>query len=272
MAQNDPLPLGAVQQTLYFPLAARARETGRRRAILRDPKAVEILDALNVPARRYSRWPATAIMVLRTAILDRWVREFLAEHPCGTVVEIGTGLNTRFERTDNGSVRWFDLDLPDTMALRRRYFDDTDRRRTVAASVLDEDWMDRLETSPPPWLFVAEGVLVYLPEDRVRRTLSVLSRRFPGAVLAADLYTRDEVRRQHRRAARNNLEVPWSWACDDPAELRESGWCPLESTTIARPPREVRARLSPAYRTLLPLFDPMLRRSFTLNRFAAAPN
>lgn len=36
--------------------------------------------------------------ILRTAALDQWIGEFLAEHPAGTVVEIGTGLNTRFDR------------------------------------------------------------------------------------------------------------------------------------------------------------------------------
>lgn len=272
MAQNFSPDLGTVQRTLYFPLAARAHETRKRRAVLRDPRAVEMVDALNLPARRYSRWPATTIMVLRTAILDSWVRGFLAEHPSGTVVEIGTGLNTRFERVDNGSVQWFDLDLPDTMALRRRYFDDTERRRTVAASVLDEQWMELVGKSRPPWLFVAEGVLVYLPADRVRNALSALAERFPGSILAADLYTSEEVRRQHRRAARGDLEVPWSWACDDPAELNEMGWSAIESITIARPPRELRVRLSPGRRTVLPLFDRMLRRSFTLNRFVAVPS
>ena len=45
------------------------------------------------------------------------------------MVELGTGLNTRFERTDNGSVHWIDLDLPDTIEHRRRFFADTERRR-----------------------------------------------------------------------------------------------------------------------------------------------
>lgn len=51
--------------------------------------------------------------MLRTVILDTWVRDFLAGHPAGTVVDIGTGLNSRFERVDNGQVHWIDLDLPD---------------------------------------------------------------------------------------------------------------------------------------------------------------
>ncbi len=74
---------------------------------------------------RYSRGAGGAFFVMRSAILDAWVRAFLAGHPAGTVVEIGTGLNTRFERVDNGQSGWIDLDLPDVIELRRRFFADS---------------------------------------------------------------------------------------------------------------------------------------------------
>jgi O-methyltransferase involved in polyketide biosynthesis len=66
-------------------------------------------------------------------MFDVLVADFLRDHPEGTVVEIGCGLNTRFERLDNGRVHWFDLDLPDSIELRQRFFSDSDRRTTLAA-------------------------------------------------------------------------------------------------------------------------------------------
>lgn len=51
----------------------------------------------------------------------------LAGHPDTTVVDLDRGLSTRFDRLDNGCLRWFDLDLPDTMPLRRKFFTDSDR-------------------------------------------------------------------------------------------------------------------------------------------------
>ena len=166
MEDKHHVRLGAVQETLFITLAARARETQRKRPVLRDPKAVEMLRSIDYDAAKYGRGAGGSVTVLRTAIMDFWVRAFLAGHPAGTVVEIGTGLNTRFERVDNGQVHWFDLDLPDTIGLRRTFFADTDRRRTVAASVLDEDWLPVVAQSRGPYFFVAEGVLVYLPETR----------------------------------------------------------------------------------------------------------
>lgn len=72
----------------------------------------------------------------------------MAAHPNATVVQIGTGLNTRFERVDNGTVHWIDMDLPDTIELRRMFFTDTDRRRMIAASVTDEGWLETVRESP----------------------------------------------------------------------------------------------------------------------------
>ncbi len=46
MAEKREAELGAVQKTLFIPLAARARETGRKHPALRDPKADGWLDAV----------------------------------------------------------------------------------------------------------------------------------------------------------------------------------------------------------------------------------
>ncbi|MEU0577340.1 hypothetical protein ABZ465_08575 [Streptomyces griseoincarnatus] len=47
--------------------------------------------------------------------------DFLSAHPDATVVEIGTGPNTRHERVDNGRSRWHELDLPGVIDLRRHF-------------------------------------------------------------------------------------------------------------------------------------------------------
>ena len=148
MADRVKPELGAVQQTLFIPLAARARETRRRRPVLRDPKAAEILASVDFDTRKYGRGWGGSVTVLRTAIFDCWVSDFLTGHPGGTVVELGTGLNTRIERVGNGQAHWIDLDLPDTIELRRRFFADSARRQMVAASVLDQDWLSAVGDSP----------------------------------------------------------------------------------------------------------------------------
>jgi O-methyltransferase involved in polyketide biosynthesis len=269
VADKQQAQLGAVQETLFIPLAARARETRKKRPILRDPKAVEMAESIEFDAGKYGRGAGGLVVILRTAIFDMWVRDFVAAHLTGTVVEVGTGLNTRFERLDNGTIHWIDMDLPDTIELRRKFFTDTERRQMIAASVTDEAWLETVADSPGPYLFVSEGVLVYLTEPQVTRALTRIAARFPGAFLAFDTYARRTLEQQHRLAARRNIPAKWAWACDDPCSLERLGLRAVESTTITRPPASVRARLPVAYRYLLPLIDPVIGRTVRLTLFQA---
>jgi hypothetical protein len=136
---------------------------------MRDPVAEEFVAAIDYDFARFDGLPMLLGTVMRTSLFDRWVADFLAEHPTGTMVEIGTGLNTRYERADNGRARWFDLDLPDVIELRRTFFTDTPRRTMIAASVTDKARADTVAAhSGGPYLFAAEAVLPYLEERDVR--------------------------------------------------------------------------------------------------------
>ena len=270
MENKHQVRLGAVQETLFIPLAARARETQRKHPVLRDPKAVELVQSIDYDAGKYSRGAGGLVTVLRTAIIDFWVRSFLAAHPAATVVEIGTGLNTRFERVDNGQVHWFDLDLPDVIELRRTFFADTDRRRTVAASVLAEEWLPAVAQSRRPYFFVADGVLAYLPEEEVMAALARIAGEFPGALIALDTYPRQILDRQHRLAARKGIAARWAWACDDPRTLERFGLEVVESASFTRPPRAMRSELPARYRYLMPLADPVLGKAMAITLFRAS--
>jgi O-methyltransferase involved in polyketide biosynthesis len=267
-ADRDQVELGQVQETLFIPLVGRAGETRKRRPVLRDPKAAEILESVAFDSAKYSRaggWTT----VIRTAIFDSWVRDFLAENPGGTVVELGTGLNTRFERVDNGTVHWIDLDLPDTIALRRRFFADTGRRRMVAASVTDDSWLATVQELPGPYFFVSDGVLAYLPEEDVTRTLASLAEHFPGALIAIDTYSQQMMEREHRMAARRGI-ARWQWACDDPYSLERLGMRVVETATVTRPPRALRAILPAGRKLMLAAANPLLGRSVQTTLFRAA--
>lgn len=261
--------LGDVQRTLFIPLAARAAETKRRRPAIRDPRAAEIMAAVEVD-QKLTRGAATGgfTTVTRTLIFDWFVRQFLREHPDGTVVELGTGLNTRFERVDNGRVRWIDLDLPDTIELRRRFFADTDRRTMVAGSVLDEDWHDAVAASPGPYFLVSEGVLVYLEEDEVKAALGRTARRLKSSSVALDTYS-TAMYRQQRKMVKPGGVAPWKSPCDDPREYEETGLTLAESVPVTRPPAGLRRELPPRYRALLTLSDPVLKSAFRVNLFRA---
>lgn len=261
--------LGRVQETLLIPLYARARDAARRHPVLQDERAAELVAGLEYEFTRFGG-PSLSGCVLRSAILDGWVRSFITEHPTATVVELGTGLNTRFDRLDNGMVRWFDLDLSDTIALRRRFFVDRPRCTMLVGSVLDTDWFDTVAAAPGPYLFVGEAVFVYLAEEQVRTVLSQLAHRFEGSVLAFDTAGAMMLRNQHRNGSMHAVAARMQWVCEDPRELEQCGLKLLQTRTFATPQPEIAKSWPARYRYGLPLLArllPAVVNSYKLNLF-----
>ena len=184
------ITLSGVPETLLIPLHCRAVESQRSDAMVKDDRAVELVNRIDYDFAGI-RYPAADVLftILRVRQFDRRARAFLAAHPGGTVVSIGCGLDTRFDRVDDGLVTWYDLDLPEVIALRRELLAETPRCRSLACSALDPAWMDAVGAAPSPYLFLAEGVRPYLQAADIRRLVRALQARFPGAELAFDTMT-----------------------------------------------------------------------------------
>ena len=270
----EPVQLGIVQETLLVPLYARALECRRKRPILYDPKAAEMVEAIDWDYQRFGQRSRMAACALRTVMFDEWVKDFLGRHPDGTVVEIGAGLNTRFERLDNGRVRWFDLDLPDVVELRRRFFADSERRTTLAGSVAEPGWIAAVRQSPGPYFFVSETVLVYLAEQEVRAALTLIAGNFPGARLAFDTTNRRAVTGGNKDMVRRKMAARFAWACEDPKDLESwgIGLRLVESRTMVDVPAALVPRLSRGTRATMWVFRkflPKVTKFYRLNLFAA---
>jgi O-methyltransferase involved in polyketide biosynthesis len=222
--------------------------------------------------RRFNQSRRVLACSLRTAMFDEWVKGFLTRHPQGTVVEIGAGLNTRFERLDNSTLHWFDLDLPDTVELRRKFFTDSERRVTLAASILDSGWITAVRQSPGPYCFVAEAVFIYLAEPQVKAALAQITANFPGATIAFDTTTREGVNRANKDHVRRNLAARFVWACEDPKEIEQ--WNIGLRLVKSNLPDSVRSRLPLSMRAALRVFAklfPKLKNVYRFNLFAAQP-
>ena len=153
--------LTGVSETLLWTLYYRAQEAARPDGVIRDPLAVELVERVDYPfAERLGRGSGRAQWQgLRAATFDARARK-LAEHPGGTVVALGEGLETQFWRVDDARVRWVGVDLPAAGALRR-VLPRRRRRRQLDVSVLDEAWTEEVDPSRGV-LVTAQGLLMYL--------------------------------------------------------------------------------------------------------------
>ena len=181
---------GSVEWTNLVTLYLRAYESRSRRPILGDHIAAEAVDRIDYDFKRIHRTSLPAsnqyLVALRAKQLDDWCAAFLARHADAVVLHLGCGLDGRgFRLAPPPSVLWFDLDQPGVVELRRRLYDDTDSYRMIGSSVTDPQWLDHIPTGRPT-LVVAEGLLMYLQENEVRRLLERLTDRFDSGELLFD--------------------------------------------------------------------------------------
>ena len=140
MSETTIQDLSGVAETLLIPLYIRAMESQRPDAFIKDKRAEELVRQLDQESLRktlaLTEDFGRMVVILKGREFDRFAQDFLARHPDAVIVHIGCGLDTRFERVDNGQVEWYDLDLPDVIELRRKYLGDEGERYHCQEAVL----------------------------------------------------------------------------------------------------------------------------------------
>ncbi len=207
-----------VEETLFIPLWYRAQVSVRCPWLLYDPKAVELVNAVDydfsaIDERFSPEYRLTT--AARTRQCDDAVRTYIAGRPRASVVNLGAGLDTAFYRVDNGSIEWYDLDLPDVIAARKQLFSATDRVHTIAKSLLDMSWCNDLACTSDGVFALASAVLGYFDERQVKAFFSGLADHLPGAEVIFSAYSSREVSHINRSLQRTGLHAAMKWALED---------------------------------------------------------
>ena len=177
--------------TLYI----RATESQRPDALVKDERAEALVRQLDPETLRktlaLTEGTGRLVLILKSREFDCFVQDFLGRHPDSVVVHIGCGLDTRFDRMDNGQVEWYDLDLPEVIHLRRELIGgEAGRYHLLAGSVLEDAWLETVKAHHQrPFLFLAEGVFMYFTEAQVKSLVLKLKEHFPAAELVFDAYS-----------------------------------------------------------------------------------
>ena len=217
--------LTGVAETLLLPLYIRARESQRPDAILKDQAVEDLIKGLDYDFSRFKFDKEDEVgIILRVRQFDRYARDFLTRHPNALVVHLGCGLDSRFERVDNGLVEWYDLDLPAVVDLRRQLLGgERPRYHLLGCSMFDQPWLDELSVlQPRPTLFLAEGVFMYLEEIQIKLFVLSLCERFPGAELVFDGFSQLIVWANNRMLKRKKISAHYSFALSNGKNLE--GW------------------------------------------------
>jgi O-methyltransferase involved in polyketide biosynthesis len=187
----ETIALTGARETLLVTLQCKALEAGLPGSVLRDRFAAEAVRRIDYDFARLKVGRAMAVSVaMRAKVLDDLARAFIAEAPDAAVLNLGCGLDARVYRVDPpAGVRWFDVDYPDVIALRRRLYPARHGLAMIPASVTDPGWIADLPADRPA-LVIAEGLVPYLEPEAIPRLLQRLVARLSLGEIVFDAYSR----------------------------------------------------------------------------------
>ena len=108
------------------------------------------------------------------------------------MVNIGAGLDATFYRVDNGTIRWYDLDLPAVIDVRRQLLPEPHRVTYIAKSLLDPSWCKDIKHSEEGVFMIASEVLQFFEEPQVKKFFSMLSDNFPDGEIVFTSMSRSD--------------------------------------------------------------------------------
>ena len=239
MSEDSVETLSGVAETLLITLYIRAMESQRPDALIKDEKAVALVAQLMADESTRNDFDRVrqikmdeddkVTVILRNRQFDRYAQDFLRRHPQAVVVHIGCGLDSRFERVgcnqpENDQVEWYDLDLPEVIELRRKFIGDEGKHyHLLACSAFDSAWLDAVSAHRQrPFLFMAEGVLMYFEEAQVKSLVLMLRDRFPGAELVIDAFSPFLIRANNLRLSITKFGARYHWGLRRGQEIE--GW------------------------------------------------
>ena len=134
-----------VNKTLYIPLYGKSY-VSKKGIILHDAMAENIWDReeVKLKGKSKSKWLAY-YMAMRSAIYDEWLKRELASNSNAIVLHIGCGMDSRIERVGVYNIHWFDIDFPDVIEERRKYFKENDFYHMLSADMRTAHWKNSVE-------------------------------------------------------------------------------------------------------------------------------
>ncbi|HDD0308877.1 class I SAM-dependent methyltransferase [Staphylococcus aureus] len=176
--------LDGIPESMLIPLIARAKEYEYEKPIIKDALSKKIFDGLDDMYKNVTCDDMSQIGIsIRSVIIDSVTKRLIKDNKNLIVVNIGCGLDTRFHRFNKEKISWIDLDVPESIEIRKTFFKETDSYKMIAKSMLDYSWIEDVKNykffnSKSNILFIFEGVLMYFDESVMTKLLHTIIKKF----------------------------------------------------------------------------------------------
>lgn len=219
-----------IPEAMLQALRGRAKESKREGHFLYDEKAVQVVEALDYDFSEMDKYAVMGRGPLAKAILlDGLVKDYIEQNPDAVIVDVACGIDTRFYRVDNGRIRWYNMDLPETIEARNRLLGSHERVRDISKSVLDESWAEEVEAAGSV-LFLVEGFTMYSNKQDVQKIFKIIRTHFKQADVLMEIMSPKVVRKASDAAGKKK----YTWGVKNGKSLQSytTGFCAEKDVSL----------------------------------------
>ena len=216
-SKTERVHLTAEKETLLITLYAKALDSRSEKPVLSDQKADEMVKVIDYDFEKLippEDLNSANLVVIRAKQIDAWIEEFLKAHSDAVVLNLGCGLDTRVSRINpSEDVSWFDVDYPEVINLRGKFYSNQDTYQMVESSLTELGWLEKMPDNKPV-MVVAEGVLEYLTEAEVKTLLNRLTDHFSTGQIVFDVMNSFAIE-SGQKSLKKTTGAEHKWAVDD---------------------------------------------------------
>ncbi|MDO5713274.1 MAG: class I SAM-dependent methyltransferase [Tissierellia bacterium] len=220
-----------VSETLYVPMAGRIYSSKYSPHFFYDEVALHIYEKYpeyfekSLQQEEYTHLASA----MRSKNMDRYIQDFLKRNPKGSIVNLGCGLESLYQRNNNGLAYWFELDFENVLNLRKKFFPEEQNDWFLPYSIFDTTWMEKVrEHSTEPILLIAAGLFHYFQEEKVIEFINSLEAVTPVELVfdAVSSFGIKQSRKYMKKMGREDALMYFS--VDDPKDLISKCKVPIQ--------------------------------------------
>lgn len=205
-------------ETLIIPLYGKAKMSEME--VFKDPYAEAAIEKLDYDYSRLKIQEKTQVMLaMRAAIIDVFARDFISENPNCLILHLGCGLDARFMRLGLHVEKWYDLDFPEVIDIKKQLYPETRHYKYISSSVTELGWVDSVEAHENEVLVIAEGLFMYLCESEIKALFETLKSKFGSYTIIFDAYSKLTAKSSKNHPSLRKTGATVKWGVDAPREI-----------------------------------------------------
>ncbi|PSM52280.1 SAM-dependent methyltransferase [Campylobacter blaseri] len=200
-----------VSKTLLIPLYCRALEAKSKKPILNDEFAIKILENFNEDELKYLNYSyfTRGGVIARAYFFDKLARDFIEKNDSPVIVNMAAGLDSRSLRIWSKKAKFFDIDLPEVIEIRKKYIED--KSTLIATDIFDFNYIEQLRKfKNHQFCFIFEGFLMYFDKERLQMLFKTINENFSGTIMGDFVFGDYWAKNQNKHDAMKNNKAKFA--------------------------------------------------------------